>query len=90
MPTNESPFLTATEAAEWLRVSVQTLSEYRRRGAGPRYYQPEGAGTRVFYRLSDLEDWMESGAAARELDGADVGLETAEIDTEGDTNAGAI
>lgn len=63
---NQSPYLTSEEAAEYLRTTPQALAQKRARGKGPRAYQPDGSGSRVLYRLADLEEWVESGALERE------------------------
>ena len=68
----ESPFLTAEEAAEWLRLTPAALTAMRRTDRGPRYLQPSGPNGRVLYRLADLERWVESGDAARVLTEAAV------------------
>ena len=62
----ESPFLTPPEAAEWLRMTDNYLTILRGRGRGPIYYQPGGKGTKVLYKVSDLEEYVESGKAARD------------------------
>jgi len=51
---NTSNFVTQTEAAEALRVSLRTLERFRVEGSGPKFIK---AGRRVLYRLSDLEAW---------------------------------
>lgn len=55
-------YLTAQEVADHLGLSVALLSKYRQTGTGPHYYQPEGPGTRVLYKLDEVEAWVESGA----------------------------
>ena len=57
MPEIKSPFLTADEAAAWLRTTAAALAQKRQRGCGPPYCQPDGPNTKVLYRLSDLEEW---------------------------------
>lgn len=56
-----SPFITPDEAAAWLRMTSATLAQKRHRGVGPKYYQPDGPGSKVLYRMSDLEEWVEGG-----------------------------
>lgn len=45
------------EAAEFLRMSANTLRNYRVEKRGPKYCKN---GSRVIYRRSDLESWLES------------------------------
>jgi len=59
--TLDSDFLTPTEAAEWLRVSLAVLANFRLSGEGPLYFQPGGPRTKVWYRRRDLLAWIESG-----------------------------
>lgn len=44
------------EVAEFLRVSVQTLANWRSLGRGPVYVQFDDAGS-IRYRWSDVEGW---------------------------------
>jgi hypothetical protein len=53
-PPNNRHFLTQSEAAEFLRLSSRTLERHRIAGTGARFVK---MGRRVFYRLSDLENW---------------------------------
>jgi hypothetical protein len=48
--------LTPAEAAEYCRVSVRTLAEYRMNGSGPRYAK---FSKRVLYQVRDLDAWIE-------------------------------
>lgn len=50
----KSPFLTAQEAADYLRLDVKTLNNMRWRGEGPNYRKHGG---KVVYHQSDLEQW---------------------------------
>jgi hypothetical protein len=56
-----SDLLTADEAAALLRMTPAGLAQKRLRGCGPPYYQPDGPGSKVFYRRDELEKWIESG-----------------------------
>jgi len=49
---------TRTEAAEVLRISVRTLD--RRTREGKIHYLSDGRGARVYYRLTDLEAYLDS------------------------------
>lgn len=56
-----SPYLTATEAAEYCRLSVKTLERYRKAGGGPRFRKgggEAGSKTRVVYHIDDLDQWL--------------------------------
>ena len=50
-----SPFFTAAEAAEFLRLSVVTLARMRMSGDGPRYRA--FSRRKIVYALADLIDW---------------------------------
>ena len=53
--------LTTQQASEWLGLPEATLRWYRHRGdRGPRSYQ---LGSRIFYDLSDLEQWEQEQKA---------------------------
>ena len=60
MKVNETAYLTADEAADHLRVSAKTLERWRVEGSGPRFFKAgPGLRSRVLYRQSDLEKWVE-------------------------------
>jgi Helix-turn-helix domain len=50
-------FLTAAEAAAFLRISPVTLGRWRIEGCGPAYRK---FGRRVVYALADLAGWAEA------------------------------
>ena len=50
-------YLTAEEAAAYLRSSPQTLANHRTKGLGPPYTTH---GRRVLYRIDDLDSWLEA------------------------------
>jgi len=54
-----SPLLTVPEAAEYLRVSTKTLARLRCEGGGPKFVGG-GRGSRVTYRRTDLDAWINS------------------------------
>jgi len=56
----QSPMLTTTEAAAFLRLSPRTLERFRVEGTGPRYLKA-GAGkrARVLYDPGELKAWLE-------------------------------
>ena len=56
--TRKSPFLRATEAAEYLGLTRSTLEHYRWAGGGPEYRKHGG---RVLYHVDDLNAWSENG-----------------------------
>ena len=53
----EEPLLDDDEAARILKVKKQTPAAWRNRGQGPAYLK---VGRRVFYRPSDLLEWLDS------------------------------
>uniref|UniRef100_UPI004047F8A8 helix-turn-helix transcriptional regulator n=1 Tax=Yoonia sp. TaxID=2212373 RepID=UPI004047F8A8 len=59
MPNTQSDqFFDTAQASHHLGYSKSTLEWWRTEGRGPRFYKMSG---RVRYRISDLNDWMESG-----------------------------
>ena len=50
-----SPYLTAIEAAEYIRKSVSWLALMRMKGIGPKFLL---SGTRVIYRITDLDAYV--------------------------------
>lgn len=63
----KSPYLTVSEAAEYLRVCDSQLRHWQRRGHGPRYHQPGGPGTKILYLEADLREWVEGESSARDI-----------------------
>ena len=49
--------LTSEESQDFLRVSQQTLANWRVQKIGPPYIK---LGGKVLYRISDLEEWLDS------------------------------
>jgi hypothetical protein len=49
--------ITSEESGAILRVHPRTLANWRARGRGPRYIR---IGRRPFYRMRDLEEWLDS------------------------------
>jgi len=49
-----SPYRTVGEAAEYLRMSPQTLNNHRCKGTGPSYHKH---GRRVLYHIDALIGW---------------------------------
>jgi predicted site-specific integrase-resolvase len=61
MQTNNLPdLLTEKEVAQILRITYDSLRRCRRLGTGPVYIQP-AKRRRIFYRRSDIEDYMNAG-----------------------------
>lgn len=60
MITEADRLLTRREAAEHLRLSIKTLEAWALKGRGPRFVR---MGTRVAYRQSDLNRWIEEHIA---------------------------
>jgi len=50
----QSPYRTVHEAAEFLRLSPQTMNNMRSKGTGPPYYKH---GRRVLYDVDELRAW---------------------------------
>lgn len=53
----ESPLMNIDDAVAYLKVSESTLARMRRDKNGPQYVQ---IGTRVMYRKSDLDAYIQS------------------------------
>ena len=51
-------WLTAAEAAHYLKLTSRALEKMRGTGRGPRFFK---AGRLVHYRLQDLDLWLEGG-----------------------------
>ena len=60
-------FLTIQDLADLLRVPVQTVYDWRRRGYGPRAHK---VGGHLRWRRSDVEAWLDSVAEGRPTDSA--------------------
>jgi predicted DNA-binding transcriptional regulator AlpA len=57
--------LRTPDAARFVGLSIRTLEKHRIYGTGPRYSK---LGSRVVYRLEDLQAWVEAGAKASTSD----------------------
>ena len=66
--TNVTKVVTTVEAARVLGLSDSTLAKMRLNGNGPIYCK---LGRRVVYRLTDLEQWLQS-RTARDTSDADA------------------
>lgn len=53
-PLVDSPYLWASEAALYLRISLRALENFRASGEGPAYRKHGG---RIVYHREDLERW---------------------------------
>lgn len=60
----KSPYLTAEEAAEFLRVQSRTLRNWRWKGGGPAYRKHGG---RVVYHVQELERFSNQGIIANDV-----------------------
>jgi hypothetical protein len=59
--TQPEPFLSINQALELMPgITRQHLAQLRYVGAGPRYYKP--TARTVFYKASDIFEWLESSA----------------------------
>ncbi|MEZ5897211.1 MAG: helix-turn-helix domain-containing protein [Parvularculaceae bacterium] len=54
IPSIESPFYSAEEAALYLRISRRSLEHFRCDGGGPAYRKHGGT---IVYHVDDLERW---------------------------------
>ena len=59
-------FLTSREAAEYLRLSVDTLARWRCHGTGPEYVK---SGLKVLYRRDALDAFTDSRTRTKTRDG---------------------
>ena len=66
--TNITKVVTTVEAARVLGLSESTLAKMRLNGNGPVYCK---LGRRVVYRITDLEQWLQS-RTARDTSDADA------------------
>lgn len=60
-PTPRDELLTPTELAEWLRVPLATVYQWRYKGEGPAGMK---VGRHVRYRRSTVEDWLDDAERA--------------------------
>jgi predicted DNA-binding transcriptional regulator AlpA len=58
-----SALLNTAEAAAYLRMAKQTLTKWRCHGRGPQYVR---MGSSIFYRLSELDRYIEAGVVTPE------------------------
>jgi hypothetical protein len=58
-------YLRTPEAARFVGLSIRTLEKHRIYGTGPRYSK---LGGRVFYRVDDLQAWVDRDAKASTFD----------------------
>lgn len=62
-PSSSAPavsrLLTPPETSTYLRVAERTLTDWRYRGEGPKFYK---VGSRVRYKQADLDEWLEAVA----------------------------
>lgn len=63
---SSAPLLTELEAADYLKVSIRTLQNWRHRGGGPKYTKLNNRMVR--YRISQLEAWLDAQAVANTSD----------------------
>lgn len=58
-----SEYLPVPAAAKALHVHPHTLKRWRWRGYGPQFVK---VGGRLFYRVADIQNWLESLSEAKE------------------------
>jgi predicted DNA-binding transcriptional regulator AlpA len=63
MSTEIAKLMDTAEAAVYLRLATQTLAKWRSQGRGPSFVRLGGS---VFYRLSELDQFIEAGVTAPE------------------------
>ena len=63
MSTEIAKLLDTAEAAVYLRLATQTLAKWRSQGRGPSFVRLGGS---VFYRLSELDQFIEAGVTVPE------------------------
>ncbi len=51
---SDNPFLTVSEAAEYLRLKKRTLDNMRWMGTGPKFRKHGG---RIYYHVDELKEW---------------------------------
>ena len=59
----QTQLLTTAEAAAYMRLKPQTLSKWRSGGRGPSFCRIGGC---VFYRVTELDQYIEAGITAPE------------------------
>tara|TARA_B100000315_G_C14310782_1_gene466255 strand:- start:59 stop:319 length:261 start_codon:yes stop_codon:yes gene_type:complete len=65
-PLPDLPILiAAAEVPKYIGMKVQTLARWRHEGFGPPHIH---LGRRIFYRSSDLQNWIESQKRQNTLD----------------------
>lgn len=57
---NNRKLVSASEAADYLGLAEQTLTNWRYRGRGPRFYR---VGQLVKYDRADLDAWLDENAS---------------------------
>lgn len=53
------PRLPSPKAAEYLGLSPRTLINWRNKGRGPKFHRSGAPKSPVYYRLSDLNAWLD-------------------------------
>ncbi|MDR2789918.1 MAG: helix-turn-helix domain-containing protein [Campylobacteraceae bacterium] len=56
----EKNILTLKDTAEYLGLSVSTLYRLKRAGLGAKFIKLSERNSKVFYRLKDLDEWLDS------------------------------
>jgi predicted DNA-binding transcriptional regulator AlpA len=60
---DQSQLLTTAEAGAYLRMAAHTLTRWRSQGKGPSFVRVGGS---VFYRVAELDAYIESSVTAPE------------------------
>lgn len=57
--TNDDEIKTSNEVADRLKIKPKTLSEWRSKGKGPKFFRV-GSTRTIRYRESDIKAWLDS------------------------------
>ncbi len=70
-----SPLMTRSEAAQYVRRSVQSMRRWARGDVGPPFLKTPGQQGRCFYRVADLDAWISGGCRLDRRGSRPAGLE---------------
>ncbi|MGB3974891.1 MAG: helix-turn-helix domain-containing protein [bacterium] len=59
MNISKVKLLSTAQAAEFLNMKPQTLRKWRSDGRGPKYQRFGGLKSKAYYRMSDIEAWLD-------------------------------
>lgn len=61
MNLNEKSLFSPEEAAQYLKMSPDTLANWRSAGEGPKFHKP--AKKKIYYFREDLDEWIKGNQA---------------------------